>query len=333
MSVSPSSRWAWLRARLRPPRTLKVTRTGRTYLVVTFGVGLGALNTGNNLLYLVLGLLLAMVVVSGVLSERCLRYLSVRRLGTESAFAGEPFAYRWALASRRGHAFAITLAEVGVPLSGQGSVGYLRAGTEHVVRADLTASQRGPMQLRGVRVTTTWPLGLFAKTRIFDLEGTLLVYPRRGYACQVPGEALLGPFGDASTPRRNDGTGDVAGLRELGPYEDARRVHWRKSASMGKLITVEREREERRTYLFTVDAALKGDALERRCEEVATLSHQLIDAGDEVGLNTPGDRLRPATGSAQERRILKALAWVGFEPLRQAQQAQQTPGGDEEAAA
>ena len=49
---------------------------GRTYLVVTFGVGLGALNTGNNLLYLVLGLLLAMVVASGVLSERCLRYLS-----------------------------------------------------------------------------------------------------------------------------------------------------------------------------------------------------------------------------------------------------------------
>ena len=34
-------------------------------------------------------------------------------------------------------------------------------------------------------ITTTWPLGLFAKTRVFELEGTLLVYPRRGFACPM----------------------------------------------------------------------------------------------------------------------------------------------------
>jgi uncharacterized protein (DUF58 family) len=315
-----SALWARLRAVLRPPRTLKVTRTGRTYLVVTLGVGLGALNTGNNLLYLVLGLLLSMVVVSGVLSERCLRHLSVRRLGSESAFAGEPFAYRWALTRHQGHAFALTLAEVDTPLAGEGRVGYLRAGAEHVVRADLTAPRRGPYALSGVRVTTTWPLGLFAKTRVFELEGTLLVFPRRGYACQLPGQALQGPFGDAHSPRRNDGTGDVSGLRELGPTEDARRVHWRKSAAVGKLLKVEREREERRTYVLTVEGHLAGDALERRCEEVAALTHELLESGHEVGLETPGERLRPAAGSAQQRRILRALAWVGFEEQRQEQE-------------
>ena len=73
MSTPPRSLWRRLKAALRPPRTLKVTRMGRTYLVVTFGVGLGALNTGNNLLYLVLGLLLSVIILSGVLSERCLR--------------------------------------------------------------------------------------------------------------------------------------------------------------------------------------------------------------------------------------------------------------------
>jgi uncharacterized protein (DUF58 family) len=314
----PQDFWARLRARLRPPRTLKVTRTGRTYLVVTLGVGLGALNTGNNLLYLVLGLMLSMVVVSGVLSERCLRNLSIRRLGTESAFAGEPFAYRWAISRTQGHAFALTLSEAEVPLTGEGRVGYLPAGAEHVIRADLTAPRRGPIRLSGVRVTTTWPLGLFAKTRTFELEGTLLVYPRRGYSCHLPAEALQGPFGDASSPRRNDGTGDLAGLRELGPTEDARRVHWRKSASVGKLLKVEREREERRTYVLAVQAALTGDALERRCEEVAALTHELIEAGNEVGLETAGERLRPAAGNSQERRILRALAWLGFEEQREA---------------
>jgi uncharacterized protein (DUF58 family) len=315
VTVRLLERWARLRARFRPPFTLKVTRAGRTYLVVTFGVGLGALNTGNNLLYLLLGLLLAMVVVSGVLSERCLRHLDIRRLGSESAFAGEPFAYRWVLTRRRGAAFALTLAEDGAPLTGEGRVGYLPAGAEYTVRAGLQAAQRGPLRLSGVRVTTTWPLGLFAKTRVFEQEGLLLVYPRRGYACHLPAEARVGAFGDASSPRRTDGTGDVAGLRELAPGEDARRVHWLKSAGAGKLLKVEREREERRTFLLQVDAALEGDALERRCEEVAALSHQLLEAGHEVGLETGTGRLLPAVGSHQERRILRALAWLGFEAM------------------
>ncbi|WP_395828354.1 DUF58 domain-containing protein [Archangium violaceum] len=306
-----------LKAALRPPRTLKVTRMGRTYLVVTFGVGLGALNTGNNLLYLVLGLLLSVIILSGVLSERCLRDLSVRRVGTDGAFAGEPFACRWGVTRRKGHAFALTLSEVDSPLTGEGGVGYLPAGAEHVVRADLTAPRRGPLKLTGVRVTTTWPLGLFAKTRVFPLEATLLVYPRRGISCADPGEAVVGNVGESNNPHRLDGTGDVAGLRELGEHEDARRVHWLKSASAGKLLKVEREREERRTYILDVQSGLVGDALERRCEEVADQAHRLIEAGHEVGLELPGQRLRPGAGSGQERAILRALAWLGFEEQRE----------------
>ena len=48
-------------------RSLKATRVGRTYLVITVGIGLGALNTGNNLLYLVLGFLLSLIVASSIL--------------------------------------------------------------------------------------------------------------------------------------------------------------------------------------------------------------------------------------------------------------------------
>jgi uncharacterized protein (DUF58 family) len=108
----------------------------------------------------------------------------------------------------------------------------------------------------------------------------------------------------------------VSGLRELAHGEDARRIHWRKSAALGKLLRVEREREERRTWVLAVDAGLEGEALERRCEQVAALAHRLIEEGHEVGLNTVEGRLRPAAGSAQERRVLRALAWLGHEGPR-----------------
>src|SRR5206468_3395868 len=67
---SPSPRW-------RPPRRLRITREGWFYVLFTLGVGAAAINTGNNLLYLVLGLQLSTIVISGVLSESCLRGLEL----------------------------------------------------------------------------------------------------------------------------------------------------------------------------------------------------------------------------------------------------------------
>ena len=85
---------AWRRF-WRPPRRLRTTPAGRTYLVLCFGVGLGALNTGNNLLYLVLGLQLSIVVASGILSERCVRRVEVRRLLPAAPRARSPFHLAW----------------------------------------------------------------------------------------------------------------------------------------------------------------------------------------------------------------------------------------------
>ena len=50
---------AWRRWRsVRPPRRLKFTREGKFFVGITLGVGFAAINTANNLLYLLLGMLL-----------------------------------------------------------------------------------------------------------------------------------------------------------------------------------------------------------------------------------------------------------------------------------
>ena len=49
-----------------------------------------AINTGNNLLYLLLGLLLALIVVSGIMSEVSLRHLTVVRRLPARAQVGRP---------------------------------------------------------------------------------------------------------------------------------------------------------------------------------------------------------------------------------------------------
>ena len=79
---------ARVRRWLRPPRRLRPTRAGWSFFAITFGVGFAALNTGNNLLYLVLALMLSFLVLSGVLSESALRGIAVRRRLPRELYAG-----------------------------------------------------------------------------------------------------------------------------------------------------------------------------------------------------------------------------------------------------
>ncbi len=303
---------ARVRRWLRPPRTLKVTRAGRTHLILTMGIGLGALNTGNNLLYLVLGVQLATIVASGLLSEACLRGLEVRRLGADAAFAGEPFVYRWAVSRRRGSAFALTFSETHPELEGSATLALLRPGEEVVVRGRLEAPHRGPYALRGIRVTTTFPLGLFSKGRVLEVPGELLVYPRRVAA---PRDLVLpdGGRGEQVARRfRREGDGDTAGLRPLRDGEDARRVHWLKSALGAQLLRVERDAEVARSVVLTLDVAARGAALEHSCEDVAARARALLAGGAAVGLEAGPERLRPDQGPRQERLLLGALARAGL---------------------
>jgi uncharacterized protein (DUF58 family) len=290
-----------------------VTRAGRTYLVLTIGIGLGALNTGNNLLYLVLGVQLATIVASGVLSEASLRGLRVRRLGAEAPHAGEPFVYRLAISRQRGTSFGLTFSETHPQLEGSAALAILRPGVEVVVRCHLLAPRRGPYALRGVRVTTTFPLGLFSKGRILEVPGELLVFPRRVPA--PSGDALSdGGRGQRAARRfRREGDGDTAGLRPLRPGEDARRVHWLKSAERGQLLRVERDAEETRSVVLYLDTAARGALLERACEETAARVRALLAGGAEVGLEAAPERLPPDHGARHERLLLGALARAGLD--------------------
>ncbi len=281
--------------------------------MVTVGIGMGALNTGNNLLYLVLGVLLAVIVLSGVLSERAIWDVTVRRLLPDGAFAQEPFALRYEVTRRKGSVFGLELTEVEAGLSARAFVPLVTDAEPAVVRADAVAARRGPLKLQRLKVSTAFPFGIFEKARELEVTDVLLVYPRRGFACEPAGQAQGVTAGDVGTPRRRDGTGDLLGLKELEPLEDARRIHWRKSASVGRLVRVEREREERRQFELEVASSLAGDALERACEETAAQGQLLLDQGYEVGLRAGRARLRPGSGPGHLRRLLSALAWAGFE--------------------
>src|SRR4051812_9827546 len=101
----------------RPPRRLRFSRAGWMFTGGTLVLGLAAIGTGNNLLYLVLGAMLGFITLSGWMSEQMIRRLEVRRRPPRALTAGARgrITYEVHNAKRRLPSLAVEVGEAGLP--------------------------------------------------------------------------------------------------------------------------------------------------------------------------------------------------------------------------
>ncbi len=88
-------------SRVREALHYELTREGVAYLGVALVIGIAALNTGNNLLFIVLAAMLAAIAVSGLASAATLRGLEMDLVLPHSAFAGKAVLVRVRLTNPR----------------------------------------------------------------------------------------------------------------------------------------------------------------------------------------------------------------------------------------
>ncbi len=311
-----------LRAWLRPPRTLRPTRAGWSFFAISFGVGFAALNTGNNLLYLVLSLMLAFLVLSGLLSEAALRGIRVRRRLPREIFAGgqQTVALELTNEQRRFASFAIVVEDRLRDDAGDerpaGRVFALRiaAGASEQRFYRLAPERRGRLQLTGFQVYTRFPFGLFSKALRLAAPEEALVYPAIEPLRVVPelgsarggGESRSGPGGQGA---------EVSGLREFAPGDSMRRIHWRASLRRGGLLVrrLESEHEAEVEVQLHTAAHAPGPAFEERVSWAASEVIAHLEAGYRVALRTDSERLAAESGGAQRSRLLSFLATVRAE--------------------
>ena len=301
--------WRRLRARLEPRRTIWPTREGWWCLAVTLGLGLTAMNTGNNLLYLLESMVLALIVISGVFSEQSVRGVRIVARLPDEIYAGTPctISVRIRNTKVRRPSFSIALDR---PNTGErlAYLARLGAGEERVVTWSETLPRRGRHRLRGVRVTTRFPFGLFVKASRPTGADEVLVYPRR---VPAPAALLRQAAGIGTAPARRRGRGhDLHDLRAYRSGDDPRLIHWRVTARTGTLTVREFEAETAQDAFLVLRGTGTADPerLERGLEEAAAVSSALLAHGARVGVIGPAIEVPLGQGTAHARRILAALA-------------------------
>ncbi len=293
-----------------------ITRVGSGYLLLTLAVAVAATNTGNNALFMVLSIQLALLIISGVTSRLNLRGLEVELFPPGEIYANRKTIVRFSITNNHvtGKWFVmLMLGDKGTPLL------ITRIAPKNTIKGTLeyTFTKRGYTSLPVLKIATIFPFGFFYKERILIYEETLLVYPEiYPFASTLP--TLYLNEGDIVSNEKGWGYETFA-LREFQAGDDPRFIHWKKTGQLGKPIIAEKNKEEEGSLLIILDnyhpyPSKIQQKFELLVSEAATAALAALARGLHVGLISRDTTIPSGHGYKQKKTLLQYLALVTVTP-------------------
>src|SRR6202035_4349241 len=164
----------------------KITREGWIYIGGIIIVALAALNTGNNLLFLILASLIAIILMSGILSSITLSGVEMRLDLPEHIFAGQQVRANIQLQNDKHTLPSFSLRVEAVKPKDAPAVAMLETPVyfPYLPKRDrvqqtvpMTFMRRGVHRQDAFRIVTRFPFGFLQKSRRLDLKTEAVVYP------------------------------------------------------------------------------------------------------------------------------------------------------------
>ena len=295
-------------------RSIRLTSEGTRFLLFTIGIGVAAVNTGNNLFYLLLAMMLSVVVISGLLSEQCLRRLNFHRHVPDLIMANQPTTVTLSMTNRSAWlpSFSLRLFDV----TGRQSldrglfVDHLPPQRSLLLSYPILATTRGRLRLQGIRVETLFPFGLFLKRALYQVPAEIPVSPPIRPLSLRFVEELVNEGQGLSLSRRGHGT-QLHNLRLYRPGDDSRTIHWMTTARTSNLIVRETEAEDQRRITIALSTLAPEDheaLFEQGVTLVASLLWQLSQKSYPLRLIVHAEDSGLGTGSDHLLTMLRLLA-------------------------
>jgi uncharacterized protein (DUF58 family) len=288
---------------------VRLTRMGTSFVVFTVVIGFAAINTGNNSLYIGLSFMLGCLLLSGIASKGGLKHLVVELDGIDEAWAMRPAHGGLRIVNRSPiwnvRDVILTSPDLAEPLC----IPLVGRRGEIVAHTTFRFHRRGLVHLNRIDLYTRYPFGFFLKKRRVRLSGDVVVFPRL-LDHDVLRDRFRAVEGDLRSSNRIGGGTEIHSFRDYVRGDSLRRVHWKKSASVGRWIIKQTEVESGRSVHIVVDPFQPKDVSEETFEEMiseaATFLDDALRSGLEVAFSIPHATLRSDRDS--ESAMFRALA-------------------------
>jgi uncharacterized protein (DUF58 family) len=239
----------------------RLTREGIIYLGAVFVLVLAAVNTGNNLLFMILACTLSAILVSGLLSRVVLTGIDLKFDLPEHIFAEQPVLAELELRNEKQMWPSFSLLVVGETKKSAAQVltrpvyfPYIPRQSAARQKVELIFPRRGIYRQDAFGIRTRFPFGFFEKTRTVDSSIEIAIYPRVQPADQFY-EVLPLLSGEMASYFRGRGH-ELHSLRGYQPNDSARFVDWKVTAKTGRVMVREFAREDERRVMLVLDPAI-----------------------------------------------------------------------------
>ena len=244
------------------------TREGAIYLLLIAVIAVAALNTGNNLLFMILASLLAGILVSGILSHLVLTDLELDFVLPDHIFAQQPMISRVTLTNEKWFLPSLSVAVLAQedkkrkgPQSAASPprhilgepvyVPYIPRRASVTQHVEMSFPRRGRYSQEGFRVSTKFPFGFLRKSREVALRREILVLPDVQPTEEFY-EILPLISGEVESSFKGRGH-DLYAIRDFQEGDSARHVDWKASAKVQQLKVREFTREDERRVVLVFD--------------------------------------------------------------------------------
>ena len=274
------------------------------YIATTLLFGFAAVNTGNNLIFLIVSALLAFMAVSGVLGWLNIKGLDLQVSLPDEVYAGLDTLVTLRLTNRK--RFFPSFLLTGHLLGNQAGFDLLERGEEQHGSFLHRFPERGDRMLAAAEISSPFPINFFIRSRWLALNTTVTVFPTP-IAGPLPAGSDGADLHGARVRFVRGHEGDVANIADYTGAEPLKLIHWRLSAKHDALKVKELTATSREPVILELES-LPGKTPEEAISSAAFLINRLIREHRPVGLKTKGRLTPPALSRRHRLQLLTELA-------------------------
>lgn len=275
------------------------------YIATTLILGFAAVNTGNNLLYLIISLLLGFMSTSGLLGWLNIRGIDCTLSVSDEIYSNAPTLVTLTISNRKPfmHSYLLTIALLGQ----KALITHVPRGATATTSFIQTFNGRGIHTVDSFIVNSPFPVNFFVRGMEVPVSEQIIVFPNpvaTGYNPFTRSDSGGGEF--QRTRRGSDG--ELFGIADYTGTEPLRQIHWRLSARHDWFKVKESAATADEPVLLDLGAD-SSTPLEEKLSRASFLINSLSRRNRKVGLQLSAQKsIPPGSGVTHRLRLLKELA-------------------------
>ncbi len=289
---------------------IKINKAGHLYIVLTIMIGLAAVNTGNNLVYIIASALLSYMLISGIFGRSNIYGVDIMLEFPDEVYAGVDVPVRVRVNNtRRFMPLFLIMAEV----ESQAILfPFVKAKGSESRSMNMCFQRRGRYRVGPISVSSIFPFNFFTRYRKISRFFDLTIFPK-------PIRCRLSQLHDRQTRFKGDISSNTPGyeseilsIRDYVLGDPPKYISWKSTAKTGRLKTKELSSIELQQVLIDFNQIDRKN-LEYALSCVTHVLLRLIRSSTPVGLRIDGETYKPAVSMGHKLRMLEKLALYGME--------------------